>query len=230
MKLIDACKEHVPNTTDFNVGYYEGHQHLKVWLVTNDDLNSMYMKYHNGGDIVLWCDGKSENEIAKAKRKKGESNVGSTRHEKEDEVDNIYADLKEKHSTKFDTPKLRLWARMVAQNLHDDYDNPPNIPAFSGSSKKPRKDNMYEALTGAAEAFAKVVTSTSTGDQHTCTTPSSSMSTGRISPSKSIELRMKNFEQLRYLQQLFDDGILNDKEYTEQKENIISSLRKLSAE
>ena len=44
---------------------------------------------------------------------------------------------------------------------------------------------------------------------------------------KCVELRMKNFEQSMYLQQLLEDGKLNENEYTEQKENIISSLWKL---
>ena len=154
------------------------------------------------------------------------SSVGSTRHEKEEEVDAIYKGLKQKHDTKFDVPKLRLWARMIATDLHDDYNDPPNIPAFSGlATKKPRKDSMYEALTGAAEAFAKVITSS--GEQERATSKSSTFSS-RISPSKSIELRMKNFEQLRYLQQLLDDGILNEREYAEQKQTVINSLCKLS--
>lgn len=48
-----------------------------------------------------------------------------------------------------------------------------------------------------------------------------------LSPAKAVELRGKNFEQLRYLQQLYDDGILDDKEYSEQKQNILTALRKL---
>ena len=48
-----------------------------------------------------------------------------------------------------------------------------------------------------------------------------------ISPGKTVELYMKNYEQLRYLESLFEDGILTHKEYSEQKENILSSLRKL---
>ena len=36
---------------------------------------------------------------------------------------------------------------------------------------------------------------------------------------------MKNFEQLRYLQQLFDDNILSENEYSEQKQNILSTLK-----
>ena len=49
-----------------------------------------------------------------------------------------------------------------------------------------------------------------------------------VSPGRAVELRMKNFEQLRYLQQLYDDGILTQIEYEEQKEKILSSLRKLN--
>ena len=40
---------------------------------------------------------------------------------------------------------------------------------------------------------------------------------------------MKNLEQLRYLQQLFDDGILNEKEFAEQKNNVLSSLQIVSS-
>ena len=46
-------------------------------------------------------------------------------------------------------------------------------------------------------------------------------------PSKVVDLRMKNFELLRYLQQLFDDGSLSLDEYNEQKKNILTCLRKL---
>jgi len=36
-----------------------------------------------------------------------------------------------------------------------------------------------------------------------------------VSPSKAVELCIKNFEQLHYLQGLFDDGIITDKELVE---------------
>ena len=38
-----------------------------------------------------------------------------------------------------------------------------------------------------------------------------------VSPGKAVELHMKNFEQLRYLQQLYEDSILTT-EFEEQKE------------
>ena len=34
LKLISECGEHVPNTADFNVGFYDGGQQAKVWIVT----------------------------------------------------------------------------------------------------------------------------------------------------------------------------------------------------
>ena len=229
VKLIDAFKQHVPNTTDFNVGYFEGPQHSKVWLVM-DDLGSMYKKYHNGGDIALWCDayGKADGEKVSTKTKgSGDSMAGSSRQEKEGEVELIYKDLKEEHDGNYNVPRLRLWARMIASDLHDDYDNPPSVPAFSGMThKRPRKDDMYDAITGAAVAFAKAIGNPSKplSEEAQSRIPS----VAGLSPSMCIDLRMKNFEQLRYLQELYNDGILNDNEYMEQKENIIGSLRKIS--
>ena len=38
---------------------------------------------------------------------------------------------------------------------------------------------------------------------------------------------MKNYIQLRYLQELYDDRILTAEEYQEQKQLIITSIRKL---
>ena len=97
----------------------------------------------------------------------------------------------------------------------------------------PRKplDSFADAIEGAAVAFANAVSKGQPNDlsNEKCMSnprdhPLLSLA---ISPGKTVELRMKHFEQLRYLQSLFEDGILTDKEYSEQKENILSSLRKL---
>ena len=225
VKLIDELGDQVPEKVDFNVGYYEGKQQAKIWLVSKEDLEMMYSN-HSKGDIILWCDGRETR--TKRKREKENHSV-SARQEKEDEVDEVYKTLKEKHGSKYEVPKLRLWSRMICANLHDDTENPPNIPAFSSiTPKKPRKDSLADAIEGAAVAFASVVSKGQTNDlcneKTSCDHP---LTLSTISPGKTVELRMKNYEQLRYLQSLFEDGILTDKEYSEQKENILSSLRKL---
>ena len=218
-KLSTEFKDQVPSGNDFNVGYYDGPHHSKVILMSNEDLNNLYTKHRKGGEIILWCDGKGEN-----KRKRNES----TRQEREDDAEAVFLDLKAKHGDKFDNPKLRLWSKMIASNLHDNYDTPPDIPAFSGCiPKKAKKDStISEALTNAAVAFANVCSGHKDVSQGQHSNASSL--SNAVSPSKSVELRMKNFEQLRYLQHLYDDGILNLSEYSEQKESILTSLRKLT--
>ena len=89
--------------------------------------------------------------------------------------------------------------------------------------------SLSDALAGAAVAFASAVTGTNKPQDHGPTKAGGadrvsleSASGACMSPGKVVELRMKNFEQLRYLQQLFEDGILSDTEYTEQKRSILS--------
>ena len=80
---------------------------------------------------------------------------------------------------------------------------------------------MADALTGAAVAFAKTFSNSniqqaSKSSDSVQAQVSPSTATG-ISPAKAVELRGKTFQQLRCLQQLYDEGILNDPEYSEQK-------------
>ena len=68
-----------------------------------------------------------------------------------------------------------------------------------------------------------------------CNSASSSQSGGTscpttcpgVSSDRAVDLRMKNYQQLRYLQQLYEDNILNESEYTEQKRSILAALRTL---
>ena len=218
-KLIEKFGEQVPNSISFNVGYYEGQQHSKIWLCSQKDLETMYQKYPSG-EIVLWCDGAESDSGNKRKREDSSATASSKR---EDEVESVFVELKTKQGSKFATPHLRLWARMISSGMHDSLDNPPDIPAFHSTPKRSR-ESMSSAITGAAKALASALEGTpkASPTDLSCT----HTATG-VSPSKAVDLRMKNYEQLRYLQQLLDDGILSREEYMEQKQNILCSLRKL---
>ncbi len=48
-----------------------------------------------------------------------------------------------------------------------------------------------------------------------------------MSPLKAADLRMKHLEQLRFLQQLMEDGIITRDEFAEQKETVLKTLRKI---
>lgn len=67
------------------------------------------------------------------KKHKKEGEALTKREEKECEVDDVFLQLK-----KFDTPKLRLWARTMCENLHNDIDNPPGLRAFHGNNQTPK--------------------------------------------------------------------------------------------
>ena len=75
MKLIKEFKELVPDTLSFNVGYFEGQSHSKVWLVTREDFSTMYRKYPRG-EVTLWCDARSEEEEDQGCRNKHKRDKG----------------------------------------------------------------------------------------------------------------------------------------------------------
>ena len=219
---MNQHEEHVSQNPKFNIGYYEGQQHCKIWLACKDDFALMYKKYPKG-EITLWCDGRGEEEdedVGTKKRKKADGDKVTRRQEREDEIDDVVKQLKEKHKDLYTLPNYRLWARSVCGNLHDDLDTPPDLPSFQGhtAAKKAPRESLQDALTGAAVTFAKVFK-----DDRVVEPAEKS-----AAEMSKIELRMKNFEQLRYVQQLFNDGILTDAEYNEQKETILLSLRKLN--
>ena len=224
--LIREFKDLVPSTTDFEVGFMEGSQQAKVWLVNKEDLLTMYQVYKSGSNITLWCDGSMQDSSGSgqgSKRKRDAGETATRRQEKEGEVDDVFKELSKKH-TEMENTKLRLWARMISGGLHDSYDEPPDIPAFHPERKKPRKESLTDALSGAATAICKVLSPTSVSSENNAT---QNVPSG-ISPSKTVNLRMKSYEQLRYLKKLHEDGILEDKEYCEQKGNIMMTLRKLN--
>ena len=107
---------------------------------------------------------------------------------------------------------------MIIAKTHDDMDNPPKVPMITGSvQRQPCSESLTDAITSAASAVAKAFSPT---------TPPSSQ-TMICSPSKTVDIRMKNLEQLRILQQLREDGILNEEEFSMQKQIVIKSLSQL---
>ena len=50
--LTDELQRAIPSS-NFSVGYYNGCQQSKIWLMTDDDLKTMYVKNSNGGQISL---------------------------------------------------------------------------------------------------------------------------------------------------------------------------------
>ena len=101
--------------------------------------------------------------------------------------------------------------------------NPTDVPAFHGGLKKQCKDTFVQAIADAAVPITKAFSTKYTA----ATAKVNQGTTASVSPDKAVELRMKQLEQLRYLQTLLDDGIINEKEFAEQKNSVMLSLSKL---
>lgn len=229
-RIGKELKDEIPGG-NFDLGYFEGRHSTKRWIVSNEDVEQMYSKHDlKGGELFLWVD-LDNNYIEPPSKKRKEDNsgnaYGSRRQEKENRVEEAFYVLCEKHKDKYTKPQMKLWARMIANDLHDEYDQPPNVPLITGVISKPqKKECVSEVIAGAAAAFIKAVQTPSTLVQETST--ASTIDGGsRLSPGKKTDLRMKHLQQLRYLQQLYDDAILSDSEFMEQKRCIIEGLKTL---
>ena len=218
-------EELVPEEGKFSIWYFECKTHAKKWLVSDQDLEAMYTHYDGKDCISLWCDGKqqeTEHDIGQKRKAKCESH-SSKRAEREEEVDDIFQKLKKTHKDNFSGPQLRLWARMIATGTHDDMDTPPNVPMIVGGiQRQPQRESLTDVISSAATAFAKAL-SPPPSQSSASSLPQSTTQ----SPSKTVDVRMKNLEQLRYLQQLKEEGILTEDEYLSQKQIVLKSLNRL---
>ena len=162
-----------------------------------------------------------EQVIAESRKSANDSAV-TKRQAREEEIDSIFRQLQESHDDAYSVPQLRLWARMVISGTHDDLETPPRVPMIVGAPipKRPKQqDSMTSAITNAATAFANAISpkpSIAASSTPTCALG--------VSPGKAADIRMKNLEKLRYMQQLMEDGILISEEFIEQKQIILASL------
>lgn len=116
---------------------------------------------------------------------------------------------------------------MIVGGLHDNTDEPPDIPAFQSGGAKKKKGSTVDAIGGVMDAIARIVEQKTPQDQ-VSPPVNSGVPVAGVSPAKAADLRMKNLEQLRYLQGLFDDGIISEQELVEQKCIVLDALKKIS--
>ena len=55
LRVMDEFKDQAPQSTALLVRYFEGCQHTKYWICTEQDLSGLCNHHHN--EILLWCDG-----------------------------------------------------------------------------------------------------------------------------------------------------------------------------
>ena len=214
--LIDELSDVIPHTLDFDLGWCEGN--TRKLLVVPEDLAKMYLSCARN-EISLWCD------VSPSKKKKSQSESNSKKDD--DDTEAITEQLFTKHGDKYDKPTYRLWAQMLHCGSHKNYDKPPKLPEeiIAGPSPKRHKPDFSEPFRDAAVAVVRALTpspsavNTVTSSTTSSATTSATISVG-ISPGRKVDLRGKNYQQLRQIQTLYEDSILSIEEFTEQKEMI----------
>ena len=243
VKLMEEFDTQVPPTTRFSVGYFAGRQSTKKWLVTQEDLTAMYAELRQAGknDVCLWCDGcseESESENQRKRKRDGSPGPPSKRAEKEREIDDLVAELKEMHSDKcnLSDPQYRLWARMITNGIHSSKETPPQVPMITGTTptrtaRKSMEETVASTVTavmkGMGAAQPQKTQPNTLAVQSPLTSPNTQTPLG-VSPSKAVEIRGKCFSQLASLKQLFEEAVITEEELKEQKCCIFETLRKLS--
>ena len=154
------------------------------------------------------------------------------RERHEEEVTDIFVDWK-KSTRKWNYKNLRLWARMIANGVHESTKEPPNVLMITvlvqcqNTLSKSHCMMWLWMLLRQWQRFSL--------DQYQCSSPTCTQSTvvtstatsWIISPARLADVRMKHYKQLQYLYKLFDDGILDEGEFLEQKNKILGLLRSL---
>ena len=103
--LWHELENEVPEEGDFNAGYFEGKHQTKKWLVLTQDLDAMYSYFGGKESISLWCDGKEPDESGEEKR---DAQAQNKRSETDDELEDIFQQLKQKHESKYSGPQLLI--------------------------------------------------------------------------------------------------------------------------
>ena len=99
------------------------------------DLQAMYST--RSKEIVLWCDGKSQ-DMGKNRKKtnddkeEGDEDVSAITKRTKSEERELEDGIHKLHSDEYDYGQYRLWARMIRNNKWKDFDNPPNVPMITG--------------------------------------------------------------------------------------------------
>ncbi|KAL9977513.1 hypothetical protein ACROYT_G014922 [Oculina patagonica] len=203
------CKEELKPATDCNVSFGYIGEANKKYSITSEVQLAEALSLEKRGMVTLWVDphvSKTEHSRAQTMGKKRKANPGpSSQNLTDDKEDRSSYEarlsrLRQEH--KIPEFKLRCWARMLVNGTHDSEEEPPDLPFFSGRSKKcggklpnTSRDREPEQSTNSAES--------------------------------KIRIRSVILKQLKDLKELQDDGVLSQDEFVSQKEKLVTELNEL---
>ena len=225
----------VPESDNFSLGYYQkGRGNSKIFLINENDMDTMYTQYAEAQEIQLWCDGRCDkldntDSVEPPKKRSRQDTCNSKRSAIQEEVEEIHLKLKEKHADKYTPAQLRLWANMLQIGTHKDYNMPPDVPMFGGGKKRYEKHSeVVDALSGIAEGIVRALKPHSGTQSPTHASVSSQSTTCvGVSPGKQVQLRGQLITQIKQLHELLEAGAISLEEYNSQKAPTLEKLHSL---
>ena len=198
--LPSEVKINKPNFQIVEIGYIEpGHglRGQKVWLYADADLKGMYDKLTGKKSIQLWC---YTHVTATKSQKETSKDLSASSESQKSDVDAVYEQLREKHSSYYDEERLRMWAHLVQMGKHTSLDEPPDKPYFRGC----KRPNNEQGASGCTKT--RVVSS---------------------SPGRKVSMRTELIDQLEKWNQLRTSGMIDENEYQELRKTIIIDIKEL---
>ena len=167
----------------------------------------------------LWFSRESSSKCAKKRKaEEPEDLISSKRVLREETIDKMTQELREKHDEQFSGPQLRLWASMKLNGQHYSMEHPPQIPLFAGTmTRKPKRESLSDALTNAATAVVGILKG-----------QPPSTSGNSMSPGKRARVSGQYLEHLEKIKQLHESGVLCKDEFQEQKQYALNNIKGLN--
>ena len=227
----------VPELDNFSLGYYQkGRGNSKIFLINENDMDTMYSKYAEAQEIQLWCDGRCDkldntDSVEPPKKSLGKIRATVNDQQYKRRLKRFTLKLKEKHADKYTPAQLRLWANMLQIGTHKDYNMPPDVPMFGDGKKRYEKHSeVVDALSGIAEGIVRALKPHSGTQSPTYASVGSQSTTTAcvgVSPGKQVQLRGQLITQIKQLHELLEAGTISLEEYNSQKAPNLEKLHSL---
>ena len=183
----------------FSVGFFENS--TKNWLLRDEDLSVMYKKFQEKSqkEICLWCDGVNEGEDLLINDDSAKRKKKETSSRREQQEMNVDDNFRQ------------------LKDIHGNQYQIPQLRLWARVIANGHHDSLDEPPD--LPQFKLKSKKSPSLDQ--------SKKADNMSPSKVVDTRGKYINQLQQVKTLFEEGILTEKEYEEQKEIMLNTLRKL---
>ena len=209
----------------FELGYYKGSK--RIWIRNNAELQEVLKLLKTGNKLTLWCDGKrlpktkqlndshsdsdeSATEVDMQRKPKPKKRKKTKYQDRQERIDDLIDDLREKHGTKYTNIQYRIWAECIEARTHASMDSPPRGSMFRAQGRQPStpaKSTNLRSLSPSSSADAQKIAAA-----------------GPVTPGKAAELRSTYIKQIKELHGLSEIGAITLEQFTSERDTLLKLM------